>query len=152
SLPSRISRPCSAHVRPRRPVHAPSCSGPRASRVAETRHSMSCTSPFCASIGNYITEKGGMTRAILLSARCKCLSSNHAHCQSSVIFIPVTELIRIKIGVEAAQREQLLVLAALDYAPVFEREDDVGLDDRFQVVGDDYDGLARGQASERFEH
>ena len=69
-----------------------------------------------------------------------------------VIFFPVTELIRIKMGVDAALREQLLMRAALDYAPVFEREYDVGLDDRFQVVGDDDDGFARGQASERFEH
>src|SRR5262245_61500525 len=79
------------------------------------------------------------------------------YCQSAVnvdlvIFFPVTELIRIKMGIEASLREQLLVRAAFDYAPVFEREDDVGLDDRFQVVGDDDDGLARGQASERFEH
>jgi len=35
----------------------------------------------------------------------------------------------------------LLVRAALDDAPVFEREDDVSLADRFQVVGDDDDGL-----------
>src|SRR5262249_18851824 len=148
--------PYSARVRPRRAVHAPSCPGSRASRVAETRHSISCTSSFCASIGNYFIENWNMTRAILLSGRCKCLSSNHVRSArrriSSVIFFLLTELIRIKMGVEASMREQLLVRAALDYAPVFEREYDVGLDDRFQVVGDDDDGLARGQASERFEH
>jgi len=38
--------------------------------------------------------------------------------------------------------EQFAGAAALDDAPVFEREDDVSLDDRFQVVGDDDDGLA----------
>src|SRR5215468_1849816 len=71
---------------------------------------------------------------------------------SLVNFCLVTELIFIKMCVDAALREQLLVRAALDDASVFEREDDVGLDDRFQVVSDDDDGLACGQASERFEH
>src|SRR5262245_49106204 len=68
-----------------------------------------------------------------------------------VIFL-ITELIFIKMGVEAASREQSLVRAALDDASIFDREDDVGFDDRFEVVSDDDDGLARSQASERFEH
>src|SRR5882672_563740 len=91
-------------------------------------------------------HEGSQGRAILLSVRGKCPFS------VLVIFILITELIFIKMGVDAALREQLLVRAALDDAPVFEREDDVSLDDRFQVVGDDDDGLACGQAPERLEH
>src|SRR5262245_49092035 len=64
----------------------------------------------------------------------------------------IAEVILIEMRVDAAPRQQLLVLAAFDYAPVLEREDDVGLDNRFKVVGDDDDGLACGQASQRFEH
>src|SRR3712207_7296798 len=48
----------------------------------------------------------------------------------------LAELSAVEVGVEAAAGEQLVVGAALDDAPVPDREDQVGVPDRAQAVRD----------------